>query len=155
MIHKLILFSNITIVYIIFCICAILLVFFLDPTLMNKDFYRFGPGDNMIVLGIRIQNNMMYFGLIIFSMINTIFREIHQDMTNSWLINYIQNPFIRKDPKDYSQTMFINLIFTLYVWFDWFVSINMITTQIDLLLVQIVPSVLISILSTKIYFKIS
>lgn len=145
--------SYLTLFYIFSCMTVLIVINFLNKSILDNNYYRVGPHDSLYVFGIHIHNFKMYTGLICFSLINILFREVNQDLINPWLINHVQNISVPKPTSEIKKAMWINSIYTLYTWFDWFISINMITTQIDLLMIESIFHILISNISTFIYYK--
>jgi hypothetical protein len=140
-------------VYIFLCIFTIAIITLKNREILDSEYYRIGPSDGLYVLGVQIKSFKTYIALVIFSLINIVFREINQDIINPWLINHMQNISCPKELKEMKDAMFINSVFTLFTWLDWFISINMITTQIDFLFFESIFNVGISILGTYIYYK--
>lgn len=153
MIYSLQFFSWLTLFYMFMCFSLMSYVFIDKSNMIDSNYYNIGPHDVLYVFGIKINNYKMYIGLVFFSLVNIIFKEINQDVINSWLINHVQNIESPKNMSEIKTAMFINCVFTIYTWFDWFISINMITTQIDLLFIECLFNIIITIISTKIYYQ--
>lgn len=73
-------------------IIYILLTVFLHNTSKEyKSFYRFGPNCDIRILGIPIDTDLKYFGIITYSFINSIFRAIFHNYIRHWMINNVQD----------------------------------------------------------------
>jgi hypothetical protein len=47
----------------------------------------------------------------------------------------------------------VSIVSTIYTWFDWFIYINLLLSQIDLLLVEIATDVIVTTIITYMYMN--
>lgn len=116
-------------------------------------FYRIGPQDDLIIIGISINNYFKYFGIIFYCIINSIFRTIHTDIIYPWIINNIQDETVSINYEIIKYGYIINIIHTTYYWFDWFIYMNLLLSQVDLLIIETLTSVVTSCYTTHRYIK--
>lgn len=124
---------------------------YMDDT--QRKFYRFGPGPNLKVLGLTIDSAGRYIGVVSYSFINSAFRTLHHNVLQPWLVNTIQDD-TRHKPKHIHRLAFeITTIATIYQWFDWFIYMNMLLAQIDMVVVEVVADLIMSICTTAYYLQ--
>lgn len=121
----------------------------------EKSFYNFGPNDNLIILGFKINTNLKYTFVISYCFINSIFRTLYNSILHSWLINNIQDETKDKPVEIRRLAYEITCVTTIYAWFDWFIYINVLLSQIDMVLVEICADLIVSIITTTYYLRIN
>ena len=137
-------------------ICILFLIFnseFKDPM-----FYRFGPQPDFKILGLVINNYYRYSLIVIYTFINTYIRTINRDILSPWIIHNLQNTSndaINKR-KCYKYIFFyeINMVSKIYFWFDWFIYMNMLLSQIDMILLESSVDVILSLYITSTYLRV-
>lgn len=119
----------------------------------QKKIYKFGPNDNLNILGFIINTREKYILVISYCFINSIFRTLYNSILHSWLINNIQDD---TKPK-YTSINFIayeiTIVTTIYNWFDWFIYINILLSQIDMVIIEIIADLLVSLSTTRYYLR--
>jgi hypothetical protein len=77
-------------------------------------------------------------------------RSIKISVLQAWLINDVQNdkPI---SPALVWQTYEVSVISCIYAWFDWFISINLLLSQIDIMMIEVVSDTITTIITNKIY----
>ena len=151
------LFSRIMLFWILFVIIQIcILLKYIDSE--QKSYYTFGPNDNLFVVGLKVNTNAKYACIVIYCIINSAMRALRADVLAPWLIHNVQN----NEPKDetamaitkYSayETTTIN---TVYIWFDYFLCLNIFLSQIDLMLYEVASDIIISNITAYCYLKSS
>ena len=99
-----------------------------------------------------INNYLLYFLVMFYLFINTIIRNINTDYIKPWIILNLQNKNVSLDISNtYSYNIII--ISTLYVYFDWYLSLVLIFTQLDIVLSSIVMEILLQIVMCRFYLK--
>jgi len=149
----LMLLSKLLLLWITLSVIIILIAYYKFRDSLDSKFFRIGPHSDLFIIGININNITKYLCLILFCFINDFFREINKNFINPWLINNIQNVEKEKKSLIKNKIHFINSIYVLFVWFDWFISINMVTTQIDLFVLETLISIIIANISVWIYLN--
>jgi hypothetical protein len=127
----------------IFCIgTGISYNFFTTP-------YRIGPNTSFIILGVTIDTIQKYMMLCIYVITNIIIRNMNFNIISPWLIQNVQNTHPIQMPT--AQIYQISVCFTLYGWIDSIIYINMILSQFDVIILEILTDVLINIYITRNY----
>ena len=111
-----------------------------------------GPNEHLIIINININNYLRYFLVMLYLFINTIIRTINTDFIKPWIILNLQNKIVLLD---ISNTFCYNIIIisTLYVYFDWYLSLVLIFTQLDVVLSSIIMEVISQIIMCRYYLK--
>ena len=113
---------------------------------------KLGPNEHLIIINININNYLRYFLVMFYLFINTIIRNINTDYIKPWIILNLQNKNVSLDISNtYSYNIII--ISTLYVYFDWYLSLVLIFTQLDIVLSSIVMEILLQIVMCRFYLK--
>lgn len=132
-----------------FCTC-ILIATCGDTT---GSFYRWGPHDDLIVLTVIINTKLRYTGLVCFCILNSIFRTLQHDVLLSWAINNVQDAN-KYTPESIHWTAYeIMSVNAVYTWFDWFIYMHVLLSQIDLFLVETITQLIFSLITTTYYLR--
>lgn len=116
-------------------------------------FYRFGPHNNLLIIGIKINTFSKYFAVIIFCFINSLIRNITHNILNSWLINKVQDISIVKSKHIHFFAYEVTYVTTIYVWVDWYVYMNLLLAQVDMFLTEITADLIMSGFVTYYYLN--
>jgi hypothetical protein len=114
-------------------------------------FYNTGASSELIILGYAIDNYYKYSFLIFYIIINSIIRRIANYILNPWLINNVYDITYIKYHKNNKLSYEITLVTTLYTWFDWYINLNLLLTQIDIFLIDMVSELFTAAAITKYY----
>lgn len=116
-------------------------------------FYRFGPHENFIVIGIKINTMWKYLFVVSFCFINSLMRNNIHNILNSWLINNVQDIKLIK-PKQIKLFAYeVTYVITIYNWIDWYMYMNILLAQVDMLISEILADIFISGLITNYYLN--
>jgi hypothetical protein len=97
----------------------------------NNKFYNIGINNNLIFYGYNVDNYYIYSVIIIYIIINRIIRiTISNILANS------------KNKKSINKI----IISSFYTWYDWYLNINLLLTQIDLFLYDIFTDVISNVI---------
>ena len=135
---------------------------FLAFTLSNtKDsdmsMYRFGPHDDLFIIGICIDTYEKYFALVIYCSVNTCFRNMSHNIIGSWITLNVQDN--TKEGRTAKMTLNrwnayeITNIYTIYYWFDWFIYIHLLLAQIDIVIIEVLADLATNAAVTTWYLK--
>ena len=72
-------------------IISILLTYFVTHYSNNASFYRFGPQHDLIILGFTIDTPEKYAGIVIYAIVNTVIRNLDQNIITPWITLNVQN----------------------------------------------------------------
>jgi hypothetical protein len=67
------------------------LTYFVTHYSNNASFYRFGPQHDLIILGFTIDTPEKYAGIVIYAIINTVIRNLDQNIITPWITLNVQN----------------------------------------------------------------
>lgn len=89
---------------------------------------------------------------MIYTIISTIARTVLQEVISPWLIQTVQN----EKPKDsyaqkYAQQVAIGEV--IYRWFDWFMYMNILLAQVDMMIVELAGNLVVVVYTTRMYMK--
>ena len=144
---KLIHFSRVLTIWII----AIVIVFLVLNKNNNSSYLRYGPNNDLVIIGIKINNVIKYTLLVFLIIINIIMRNINNEIIRPWIILNIQNTVQEIDSK--KECYEISIVSNFYVWFDWFCSLILLFSQIDICLIDIFVDLLSTVILTRYYLK--
>ena len=104
--------------------------------------FTMGPGPKFIILGIAIDTIQKYYVLCLYVVLNIIIRNMNFNIISPWLIQNVQNT----NPIQMSQSQIyqIAICFTLYGWVDSIIYINVILSQFDIVLLEIITDIIIN-----------
>ena len=119
----------------------------------NLKFYRFGPHDDFLILGLSINTPLKYSILVIYEILNTFVRTIQHEVISPWIINNIQD-IERKQSKYIKSIAYeITSINIIYQWVDWLIYMNMLLAQIDMVLIEILSNLIATGVTTYLYLR--
>jgi hypothetical protein len=138
-----------TIIMWIFTISSLLTYIIINQ---ENRMFRFGPNPDLYILGICIDNTEKYLVVVGFCLINSGMRTLNHNILQSWIINTVQ------DPKTTTQVnpllcYELSLTATTYAWFDFFMYMNILMAQIDMLLMEIGSDIIMTSILTTYYLK--
>jgi len=117
--------------------------------MIHSTYFRIGPNPSFIILGVTIDTIQKYMMLCLYVITNIIIRNMNFNIISPWLIQNVQNTHAIQMPT--AQIYQISVCFTLYGWVDSIIYINMILSQFDVILLEIMTDVLINIYITRNY----
>lgn len=133
----------------IFSIMACILINNTNNEMMT--FFRFGPHENLIIIGIQINTIQKYLLLVSYTFFNSGIRTINHNYIQSWIINNIQDNSKLQYALSIINIYEIVLINVLYTWFDWFMYINILLSQIDMVIIEIIADIIMTFVTTHYY----
>ena len=117
----------------------------------KKKFYRFGPHEDLWILGIQINTYWKWMGVVGYSFLNSIFRTVLHNYLNPWIINNIQDEERSKQHLKKWNVYEVTTVAIVYNWTDWLLYMNILLAQIDMMIVEVVADVLMSLGTTYYY----
>ena len=123
----------------------------------NMKMYRFGPHDDLYIIGICINTYEKYIIMVLYLIINTCFRNMNHNIIGPWITlniqdNTEQGKIIKKTIHKLNAFEITN-INTIYYWFDWFIYIHLLLAQIDIVLIEVGADLLTTNTITWWYLK--
>jgi hypothetical protein len=119
----------------------------------QKKFYQIGPNDHLMILGFHIDTYGKYIAVVGYSFINSMIRTLHSSFLHPWLINHIQDETKEKPISIRTFAYEVTFVTTIYVWFDWFIYMNILLSQIDMMIIEMIADVIMSSITTYYYLK--
>lgn len=114
-------------------------------------FYQFGPHNDLDVMGIVIDSYTRYVAVALFCIMNSVIRSVETDVLHAWLINSVQDRTVPKLQEVRRIAYGVAIVHSIYYWWDWFIYMNILLAQFDLFLMEMVSSVLTSVITTRMY----
>jgi len=136
-------------------ILAILGFAFQNHTATDVDsstFFSFGPNVNLYVLNIPVHTWPRYGSVIVYTLCSTLFRTLHSEVLSPWIVNSVQT----SDPKSvYVQNYALSVVTVsvIFTWLDWFMSLKILLSQLDFLLVEVGGNLLVTLYTTQHYTR--
>lgn len=119
----------------------------------NNKFYNIGPNDSLLILGFVIDNYLKYLSIISYCLVNSVFRSLFHNILIPWVTNSIQD-VTKQKPKNIHMFAYESaFIITIYTWFDWFLYYNILISQIDILMIEIIIDIIMAGLVTNYYLN--
>lgn len=119
----------------------------------QKQFYRFGPNNTLKILGFAINTGGKYTAIVLYCFFNSIMRTLYGSILKPWLINNIQDESKTKPKYIRCFAYEVTSVTTVYVWFDWFIYMNILLAQLDMMLVEVVADLVMALATTWYYLS--
>lgn len=120
-----------------------------------KNFYQFGPSDNLIILGLVINSYALYAGVVFYSFFNTIIRNLNNQIVCSWITLIVRDITVSKQDLSRLYIYEITLMSAIYTYIDWFIYLNLVFSQLDIVLIEFIGEMFITFIVTRMYLSIS
>lgn len=123
---------------------------------INRDsqnpFFNLGPNSNLKIFYISIDNGYKYTLVACYTLVSTVIRTLQQEIVSPWIIQSIQN---EKEKTESIRKIAYQVVIVdgIYKWFDWFMYMNILLTQIDMMLIEVVGNLVISYITTYYYVQ--
>jgi hypothetical protein len=115
--------------------------------------FSVGPNSDFFIFGICIDTYSKYGMVISFCFLNSGVRAINGNIIQSWIINEIQD-VTRVITIPISKASSLSFIHVIYNWFDFFMYINILLSQIDMLLIEIFADLIATGFLTMYYLRV-
>lgn len=135
----------------IFIISIVLYCLLINTDDDKKKFYRFGWHEDLWILGIQINTFWKWFGVVGYSFINSMFRTVYHNYLNPWIINNIQDEVRSKKHLLKWNVYEVTSVSVVYNWTDWLLYMNILLAQVDMMIVEVLADLLMSLLTTYYY----
>jgi hypothetical protein len=140
-------------IWILLTTCALTYIIINNIVNLNTHIFAIGPNPDFYILGICIDTPSKYCIVVFFCFINSGMRAMNGNVLHSWVINEIQgvkNKTIINTNKAYT----LSFISIIYNWFDFFMYMNILMSQIDMLLIEIIADLMVTVCLIKHYLKL-
>ena len=120
-----------------------------------NNFYQYGPSDNLIILGLVINSYALYAGVVFYSFFNTVIRNLNNQIVCSWVTLVVHDTTVPKHDLSRLYMYEITLMSAIYTYIDWFIYLNLVFSQLDIVLIEFVGEMFITFIVTRMYLSIS
>lgn len=114
--------------------------------------FQIGPNDNLHIFSIAIDTGKKYIAVVSFCFINSGIRTLNHNILQPLIINTIQDKS-NKTPITYRLSYELSFIYTIYNWFDFFMYMNILMSQVDMLFIEILADLIMTFGLTTYYVK--
>lgn len=116
----------------------------------SSHFFQVGPNKNLRIFGVIIDTSLKYTIVVGYTICSTVIRTLQQEVLLPWIIQNVQND---NEKNEYikSHAYEVILIDVTYRWFDWIMYMNILLSQIDMTIVEMVGNLVTSYYMTKYY----
>uniref|UniRef100_A0A6C0KRF7 Uncharacterized protein n=1 Tax=viral metagenome TaxID=1070528 RepID=A0A6C0KRF7_9ZZZZ len=118
-----------------------------------KNFYQFGPSENLVILGLVVDNYYLYTGVIFYSFFNTVIRNLNNQIVCAWITLVVHDTTISKEGISSLYIYEITLMSCIYSYIDWFIYLNLVFSQLDIVLIEFAGELMITWIVTKMYLS--
>jgi hypothetical protein len=91
----------------------------------------------VILGGIKIDTAGKYFFVVLYSMINTCIRSARVNILSPWVTLNVQDESKPLGTLNRFHAYEITLVANLYTWVDWWISVSMLLSQVDLIVIEV------------------
>jgi hypothetical protein len=116
----------------------------------KSSIFNIGPNSELFILEICIDTPVKYGSVMLFCLINSGIRTMNHSILQSWITNTVQDTS-NTTPIDARQAYEISYISTIYTWFDFFMYMNILMSQIDLFVIEVLMDLIMITFVTKYY----
>jgi hypothetical protein len=123
---------------------------------MNEEaimFYRFGPSTSLQIFGLNIDTYPKYIVIVIYCFLNSLIRTASKDILGAYLINSVQDVTKEKDKHIQWFAYEVSNVVSIYGWIDWYIYMNLLLVQVDILIIEITSDLFMSVLTTRYYLN--
>jgi hypothetical protein len=135
----------------------LLLMFIMSigPHSNSTTFYTFGPNTTLTILGFHIDTYPKYILVVIYAIINTIIRSAKNNIISPWITLNIQDeskPLVNINKRHAYE---MSLLTNVYGWIDWLIYVNMLLSQVDMIVIEITCDLMCTMYITRYYLSIT
>jgi hypothetical protein len=120
----------------------------------SKQFYTFGPNPSLVVFGLQIDTYSKYGVIVVYCFVNSLLRSAYRDILLAWQTNSVQDITKTKKKEMKCFAYEVSLVTTIYGWMDWYIYINLLLSQVDMILIEICSDLFMSFATTRYYLEV-
>ena len=118
--------------------------------LLGTHVYRMGPNPDLYILGFCVDTVGKYVAVAAFCFVNSAIRTINGEILRSWITNQVQD--ISKPIRVTTfEAYTISCVASVFGWFDFFMYMNILLAQVDMMFIEISADLVMTILVTAYY----
>lgn len=118
----------------------------------TDDFFSFGPNARLVLLGVPIHTWTRYNCVILYTLCSTLFRTLHSEVLSPWVVTRVQTTDA-KSPYTMQHARFVVIVSVVFTWLDWFMYLNILLTQLDFLIVEVVGNLAVTLYTTAHFMR--
>jgi hypothetical protein len=119
--------------------------------LLGTYIYRTGPNSDLYILGFCIDTLPKYCSVAAFCFVNSAMRTLNGEVLRPWITTQVQD--VTKPVTQVTQAYVISGIASLYGWFDFFMYMNILLTQIDMMFIEVSADLTMTMVLTTFYVR--
>ena len=134
----------------IWMITVATIMYFLFNNHQGDSVFRYGPNPKFFILTICIDTYGKYNTVLTYCIINSAIRTMHHDILLTWTTNTLLN---KQSELSFNrmQSYEMSMVCTVYIWFDYFLSFNILMAQFDMIIIEIITELAMTFCVTKYY----
>jgi len=119
----------------------------------SRQFYTFGPNQSLVVFGLTVDTYSKYSVIVAYCFVNSLLRSAYRDILVAWQTNSVQDITKIKKPEMKWFAYEVSFVTTIYGWIDWYIYINLLLSQVDMILIEISSDLFMSFATTRYYLN--
>jgi hypothetical protein len=120
--------------------------------LFDSPFFHFGPSESAVFFAQPINTWPRWCGIVVYTLVQQLVSTYALETISPWMMNQVQNRRVRTLRESEPMTLSIVSFWYLYMWISRVVSIQILLSQIDFLLLVLGVDLLTTFLVTKFYY---
>jgi hypothetical protein len=118
----------------------------------NTERTHFGPNDTLIIFETTINTKEKYAGIVVLSICNSAIRAMNTNVLYPWIINNIQDTKTDQKVNEFNAYE-ITAVHSIYCFVDWYIYMNILLSQIDLFMIEVVVDLIVALFTTRYYLQ--
>lgn len=115
-------------------------------------FFRFGPGETIHFFGNPVNTWARYCGLCFYVIVQQLVQTYGLETITPYMINQVQNRRVKTLEERQSTVLSIILLWYTYLWIGRIISIQILLSQFDLLVLVLAVDLLTTFVVTRFYY---
>jgi len=139
------------IIFVSVCL-TIFLSFHAQTDSLQTRYFRWGPHSEFVVFGMPIDTSLKYATITLYSFVNSGIRASYHNLLQPWILHNVQSDAVTT-PINAFFAYRMTLLATFYNWFDWFIYMNILLSQVDMLVIELMADILTTLVTTRSYLN--
>ena len=119
----------------------------------SRQFYTFGPNQSLVVFGLKVDTYLKYSVIVFYCFVNSLLRSAYHNILLAWQTNSVQDISKSKKKDIHCFAYQVSFVTTIYGWMDWYIYINLLLSQVDMILIEICSDMFMSFAATRYYLN--
>lgn len=121
--------------------------------LLGTHIYRVGPNSDLYILGFCIDTVPKYWAVVVFCFLNSGMRTLNGGVLRPWITTQVQDLTKPVEQIPRIKAYAISCIASLFGWFDFFMYMNILLTQIDMMFIEVSADMTMTLILTTYYLR--